>query len=402
MSDLSSNRYVFIDLFRGAAVLFMLQGHVFRALIDPSIQQHPAYSFHDLFHGVTAPAFLFGAGLTFVISTRKRWEAYHHFSRHFLRRIGRMVIVILLGTALHLPYFSLRKIITEGTSNDYLLLFQCDVLHCIGLGLLTLQALIFFFKTERRFYGFALVSGTVVPLLTPLVWDIDFLRLYPPAIAQLFNSMHGSPFPLFPFVGFLIAGVIVSWEFQLAAERQSSESEEAPDPQRRFMRRLLWLGPVLITCGLLFNALPLQLYPTVNFWYTSPNYFLIRIGVLLLITAGIWHAANLLQRQSLSGGFWRSITGAFTLMGKESLLVYVLHLVILYGSVINADFNIRGFVGTHLNLLEASGVLILFTAGLLAAAWGWNALKNKKPFLYRIVQYTAAVVFLGIFVIRAY
>ena len=144
-------RYLFIDLYRSAVILLMLEGHVFRALLPSDIQQTVVFQIHELFHGISAPAFLFGAGLTFVISTRRRWEEYHHWDPPLARRLKRLLLVILLGLAVHLPYFSIRKIIIDGTTSDYLQLFQCDVLHCIGIGLLALHALVFFFKTETRF-----------------------------------------------------------------------------------------------------------------------------------------------------------------------------------------------------------------------------------------------------------
>lgn len=391
MAEMQPQRYVFIDLFRGAAVLFMLQGHAFRALLDPAIQQHPTYQLHEFFHGITAPAFLFGAGLTFVISTRKRWQEYHYFSPHLLRRVGRMLLVIGLGIALNLPYLSLRKIINEATLHEYLLLFRFDILHCIGVGLLILQALIFFFRTERRFYGLILVLTTSTILLTPLVWDVDFLSVVPPFIAQAFNASNGSPFPLFPFVGFLFAGVVASWEFLRALERGQ---------ERQFMTRLLWLGPLLVLMGVLFDAIPIQLYPTYNFWYTSPNYFAIRGGLLLILTACFWYAARFVERSSAA--IIRYCSRGTTVLGQESLFVYVLHLVVIFGSVVNPVVNLQRFSGTSLNL----GTTLLITAVLavvmVVLALGWNILKTRRRLYYRLVQSFAAAVFLYLFLVSEY
>ena len=386
-------RYLFIDLFRGAAILFMLQGHTFRALLDPAIQQNPTYQFFELFHGITAPAFLFGAGLTFVISTKKRWREYHHIGPPLFQRIGRMMLVVFLGVALHLPYLSLRKIVADGTTEDYLQLFQFDILHCIGIGLLALQGLIFFFKRERRFYGLVLVSTAVVPLLTPLVWDIDLLRYYPPIIAQIFNAKHGSPFPLFPFVGFLFVGVIVSWEFLRALER----NEEAS-----FFRRLVWLGPLIAFVALLLDAQPVQLYPTYNFWYTSPNYFAIRVGALLLLTAAFWYGSRLIGNISAVNKSVDRAARAVTLLGKESLLVYVVHLPILYGSVTNEGVYIQKILGNHLDLGQTvlMFLVVLLSMGFLAKAW--NTLKVRYRLAYRSTQLLVVAVFLYVFLTHAY
>ena len=355
----AGDRHLFIDLYRSAVILLMLEGHVFRTFLSIQLQQTPLFQIHEIIHGLSAPAFLFGAGVTFVISTRKRWEDYHRWGVPLARRVGRFLLIIGLGLVLHLPYFSLRKIIDEGTSADLLQLFQCDVLTCIGVGLLLLQAIVFFFKTEKRFYGFVIPMVIFVSLLTPLVWDIDFLRFLPAPLAQLLNSSHGSAFPLFPYAGFLFAGVIVSRMFLVAAEQQRT---------RKFVRRLLILGVSCIVGGLLFDAIPAQIYPTYNFWYTSPNYFLTRLGFLMLAMGGFWILASRLS----------SPKKIFTILGRESLFVYVLHLLVIYGSVINPDLNLQKILGTNFGVMETSLIFILFTLFILGCAMAWQRFKEQS------------------------
>src|SRR5208283_1048003 len=166
-------RHVFIDVYRSAVILLMLEGHTFRTFLPRELQQTSLFQFHEFVHGLSAPAFLFGAGLTFVISTRKRWEEFHHWGIPLARRMKRIALIILLGLAMHLPFFSLRKIIIDGTISDNLQLFQCDVLQCIGVGLLLLHCLVFFFKRESRFYGLVVSAVVTVCFLTPLLWNVD-------------------------------------------------------------------------------------------------------------------------------------------------------------------------------------------------------------------------------------
>jgi hypothetical protein len=40
----------------------MLEGHVLRELLTPDLKATQFFAFHEVFHGVTAPRFLFGAG----------------------------------------------------------------------------------------------------------------------------------------------------------------------------------------------------------------------------------------------------------------------------------------------------------------------------------------------------
>lgn len=371
-------RYEFIDFYRGLVVLFMLEGHLFRELLHQDVIQSPLFQFHDFFHGVSAPAFLFGSGLTFVLSTRKRWEEYHHWDPPFARRIGRILIILLLGYLLHLPFLSARKLILEGSLNDYLQFFQSDVLQCIGYGLLALHGVLFFFKTERRFYGLILSGTVAIPLLTPLIWEIDFLRYYPPIIAQLMNSKYGSLFPLFPYVGFLFAGVIVSWEFMLAVEHKR---------EKKFMKRFVYLGAVFIVFGLMLDKLPFHIYPVYNFWYTSPAYFAIRVGALLMMIGFVWLITEKIKKPPR----W------ITILGKESLMVYVVHLIILYGSVINPFFSLKTIIGVKLQLVLVIPIFIGFALLMIGLAFFWSYMKENKYNQYRLIQLIAAGIFLTIF-----
>ncbi len=371
-------RYLFIDLYRGLVILFMLQGHVFRALLDIEIIQSPWFQFHDFFHGISAPAFLFGSGLTFVLATRKKWEKYHHWNSVLARRLNRLLIILLLGYILHLPFMSMRKIVVEGTQADYLSFFQSDVLQCIGFGLLLLHGLIFFFKTERRFYGLVLATTVGVPLLTPLIWQINFLEHFPPFFSQLMNSQHGSLFPLFPYVAFLFAGVLVSWEFMLAVEHNRADS---------FMKRFFVLGPVFILIGVFFHLIPIAIYPHQQFWFTSPNYFMIRIGALLVITSTVWFVVQK----------FKTLPKWITILGKESLLIYVVHLAILYGSVVNAKYTIKKIIGTNLTLPEVTITFTIFTLSMIGLAFFWDYLKREKTNTYRLIQLIIAGIFFTLF-----
>jgi hypothetical protein len=46
---------------------------------------------------------------------------------------------------------------------------------------------------------------------------------------------------------------------------------------------------LLVAVGLLFDALPFRVYTEYFFWNTSPNYFWIRLGLLLLMLGGLWY-----------------------------------------------------------------------------------------------------------------
>jgi hypothetical protein len=75
--------------------------------------------------------------------------------------------------------------------------------------------------------------------------------------------------------------------------------------------------------GMYFDALPVKLYAVYDFWHTSPNFFLARCGILLVIVFLVyaWCRWGLGQK-------WFS---PVIQLGNTSLLVYWVHIEFVYG-----------------------------------------------------------------------
>ncbi|MEK6650059.1 MAG: heparan-alpha-glucosaminide N-acetyltransferase domain-containing protein, partial [Bacteroidota bacterium] len=149
----------------------MLEGHLVRELLGASWQSLPGFQVHEIFHGLTAPGFLFGAGFTFAIATQRKAHLLRGFSRPVLRRIWRGVSLILIGYALHLPYLSLTKTLETATPAEWESFLLFDVLQLIGLCVVALRLLYVFFRKESAFLAATSVAGFLLVLGTPLVWD---------------------------------------------------------------------------------------------------------------------------------------------------------------------------------------------------------------------------------------
>src|SRR6266545_3333797 len=96
-------RELYIDAFRGLMALVMVQGHVCDALLTPAARAEPWYVFQTMFHGSTAPGFLFASG--FVAGLPRAPLSL----KASLRRARRLLFVLGVGYFLHLPYVSLWK-----------------------------------------------------------------------------------------------------------------------------------------------------------------------------------------------------------------------------------------------------------------------------------------------------
>ena len=122
-----SRREAYIDAFRGLMALVMVQGHLYETLLSPASHADPVYRFQVVFHGSTAPGFLFASG--FVAGLPRAPLSL----KASLRRARRLLFVLAVGYALHLPYFSFWKILLQASPGEKALLFACDALQAIAV-----------------------------------------------------------------------------------------------------------------------------------------------------------------------------------------------------------------------------------------------------------------------------
>lgn len=347
-------REVYIDAFRGLVALVMVQGHFTDALLLPEARAHPLYQFQVIFHGSTAPGFLFASG--FVAGLPRAPLSL----RASVRRARRLLFVLGLGYALHVPYLSCWKIANEATAAQRAALFACDALQVIAAAQLFVLLLQWLFA--RRWVGPAATCAGAVVAAGPGIWASGVAAQLPLPLGAYLDASRGSPFPLFPYAAFVLAGTVAG----AAIGRQD------PDVRRR---RALVGSLSLLGAG---TVLALLLRETVDFWGPSPGYTLLRLGGLLLVLRIVEGAA---QEEG-------PLVRLLALLGHQTLLVYVLHLYLLYGWVLGPA-PYQAWLG-QLGYGGALGVLALTVPVLAAAAWSWHRVRQKAPHAATLV-----LVFLG-------
>ena len=379
-------RYQFLDVYRGIVVLLMIQGHVVRELLHQSLQSDAFFRAHELFHGITGSGFLFGAGITFGISAQVRWDEYLTFTPALRKRLKRILLLLGIAYALHLPFLSLSKTLTNATTEDWRAFWSFDVLQCIGFGLLILQVAVFIVRKERWFAVSLALLMLVGVYSAPWLWgEGDAL---PPFLAYALTGNGGSVYPLIPNAAFLFAGALVSYEF-LRSVRLGMEVQ--------FVKRLALAGIGLHGAGLILEALPFQVYGNHDYWSTSPNFLLIKLGGIFLLMCGAWYfgRTNFVQRHP-------RILRWLIILGVESLFVYVVHLILLYGSVLNPDVSVSRMWFQSVNwggaLAAVAGVSML----LIFVAWLWNTFKHSDPILARGLNWWMGTALVVEFITRSY
>jgi uncharacterized membrane protein len=367
-------RIQFIDLLRGWAVIVMVQTHVFNATARPEILASPLFDVIRFIDGLVAPSFLFASGMAYAVTTRRKIADYLTFGRPLLRQFGRLLLILGIGYLLHVPRFEFHHVMYVAGEEAWLRFFQADVLHCIAVSLLVLQVLLLILRSERLLYRAAAVLALGIVAVTPVVWGIDFLSILPAPVAAYMNGLHYSLFPLFPWAAFLLLGAVTGHLFMNARARAEEGAE------RHFMRGLAAAAVGVLLLSLASAPFERLLYPVYNYWRTGPSFVFLRLALVALILYGLFLYE---KRRGVSA---RSLV---TLAGRESLLVYVAHLMLIYGQFVGPSLaeRTRGTFG----YLESSAFTVALVALMFGAALGWERLKKGPPRIKQGIQ-TAFVV----------
>jgi uncharacterized membrane protein len=337
---------------RGLACLLMFQTHCYDAWLSPSARQSRFFMYSQLGGTFPAPLFLFLAGISFALVTEKLWKKNLQPTQIARTTIRRGAEIFAFGLLFRLQEY----LIAWGWAplSD---LLRVDILNTIGLSMMLMGGLCWLvLSTSRgvptRFRLVTASAGTaaLISLLTPPLWTTWRPDWLPWPLESYINGVHnlGTPqawmFPIFPWTAFAFAGLATGFILQ---------SEWAHRRETAIFLLAGAAGLAFVAAARWFDGQPHQLYATYDYWHTSPNFFLIRLGMLLAILtasyawcrwgAGSWGFSPLIQ------------------LGQASLLVYWVHLEFVYGRL--------SILPKHSQSIRTAslGLLTIFLAMLLLA-----------------------------------
>jgi uncharacterized membrane protein len=161
---------------------------------------------------------------------------------------------------------------------------------------------------------FGLVA-TAMAMVTPIVRASPLVdRL--PIWFQWYVRPAGefTTFTLFPWAGFVFAGAAVG---ALVADLRADAAE------RRLQIGFGIAGALLIAGGFVAAAQP-SIYRSSSFWTSSPTWFAVRTGILMIVLAMCYAAVSL----RVFGSSWQA---PLARMGRASLFIYWIHVELVYG-----------------------------------------------------------------------
>jgi len=320
-----TKRIGYLDWMRGLACVVMFQTHCYDSWLSPSAHQSAFSKWSQIGGTLPAPLFLFLAGVSVAFTTDRMAQkglVPAAIARKTMLRGGE---VLLYGLLFRVQEFVLGY--PWAPRSD---LLRVDVLNIIGLSIVLLGIVNWIGSRIARAAGAsgdrisrfvaAVLMASAIALTTPWLWTTARPRWLPWYLESYINGVHiyDKPqpglFPLFPWSAFAFAGLAVGIVlFSEAARRREAVTTFA----------LAACGGVLVCLALWLDRRRFQLTPVYDFWHTSPNFFMIRVGILLMI---LWGAYLWCRWGAGQWGFSPLIE-----MGKCSLLVYWVHIEFVYG-----------------------------------------------------------------------
>ncbi|MBV9610859.1 MAG: DUF1624 domain-containing protein [Acidobacteriaceae bacterium] len=299
----NSGRLAFIDWTRGLAAVVMLQGHMFDSFTRTDLRDKSAFQLSQFLGGLPPAIFLFLTGITFAFLMDSQDRQQTTGWRKVVAALKRSRYLFLLAFL-----FRIQLYVFGFPTSPAGELLRVDILNCMGMAMLIFAPMAVFTTRER--IRLCTVLGLVIAALAPLVSMIDANSV--PWLLRAYFFPSYNYFGFFPWASFLAFGMVAGSVIRTVKAEDMS-------------RAMLWtlvLGIGLATATHQLSNMPYSIYPKSDFWLNSPSMVLIKLGVVLalLSLAYLWVNLGAAQKRSL-----------FRQFGTTSLLVYWVHIEIVYG-----------------------------------------------------------------------
>ena len=350
---MQKTRLYFIDIARSIAILLMLEGH----FVDNALMDVYRDTNNDIYN-----AWLFVRGFTSPI---------------FLTITGIVFTYLLIGNN-HLEYFKNNRI-KKGYKRVVELLFwgyvvqvyAFHVLQCIGIGILSILILYGIYKAVKiiPLWVYFFFAGTIIfsSYIVISSWPKEY---YWPESAPIFiqNMFHGkySIFPILPRMGYTMYGAMIG----VILYTYKSKVKEWSFILSVFLIGAFlyfFLKDILLILDEIF-AHPIYHLYKVDWLYECLGMVLIILSILIAIEKFIGEIKPNL----------------FLKIGQNTLTIYILHMVLLYGSI--TGFGINRVIHKNLTPWQILPATICFILFFVILIYYLDEIKLKLDFILKPIK----------------
>jgi uncharacterized membrane protein len=376
-SQAKSRRLAYIDWLRGLACVLMFQTHCYNSWLSADARKSALYAWSQLGGTLPAPLFIFLAGVSSAMGQQRLREK--GMARGAIARAAMLRGAEIFGLGL---LFRGQEFILGLPNSPWTDLLRVDVLNILGMSMMLMGVLCW--AVDSAFGGgsgwrfraiwAALVTAAVIAMATPWLWTRYRPRWLPWPLESYVNGVHtyAEPqtwlFPIFPWVAFAFVGLALGFLVF---------SDFAKNQEAWFFIAAGGAGLAVCELAQLLDRAPVRLYPAAiyDYWHSSPEFLLMRCGVLLVLVfaAYAWCRWGLAQK-----GFSSLIQ-----LGNTSLLVYWVHIEFVYGR-----FSIlpKG----RCSIAKATGGLLVIFLAMLALSVARTRWKKRPAKVLRTTPAPAA------------
>jgi uncharacterized membrane protein len=339
-----TKRLVYLDWFRGLAVLIMIESHVFNSFTRAALRKGDAYLLSQSVGGLAAPLFLFIAGVMTGFRIESR-DIHGHGPRARLLDVLKRAGFIFLIAELIL----FQQWLFQWSLAAWRYVFGVDILNAMALAVAVSSVIALAPRLQRP--GAAIALGAAIAALAPVACALDWGGV--PWLVRNYLIPGFGRFPFFPEAAYVPFGIAVGLVIHRAGELHIETA----------MRWLAFTGFGLLCGGEFFSNQPYSLYEKSDFWVNSPALIVIRTGVMALALT----AAFLWTQFGVAPGLVRQL-------GTTSLLVYWVHVELVYGSWLET-LKKRLTIG-QAALATVAVVLLMYALSAAKTKWvRWHRLQ---------------------------
>ena len=347
-----------VDWLRGLAVLLMIQTHLYDSWCNQAAKATVAYGWTRFIGGIPSRLFLLLVGVSMAIRFESQLAAKVDRATMVRTAAKRGLEVIALAYLFRLQEYVL------GGCWDWHDLYRVDILNCIGASMVVGAFITAPWRGRPAILPTLLAAAAVIAL-GPIVGPMHFPSFLPrPLTSYLGGERPMAWFPLFPSLAWPLVGVLVG-HFWVRSSGDARKQAIA-----FVVTGLVGVG-MMRAVGMVRAYNPHIIhYPSDLVQQMGPGTFFYRLGQIGPLALLAYVVTRIVPRR------WFSLMRLF---GQTSLLVYWVHVELVYGLLL-------GRLHHRLSMRGATVGLVLMTAAMAVLAqlrlkyWhGWRKISVPKP-----------------------